>query len=474
MVLRYARSPRMVNTDERNNFWMQRKQLTQGICRTRGSGQQEDVRGARHDNQGFGANDPQRAGETQRSSLLAGRSVSGSSLPQQSGLRVSSRGFSRWVRSKRRSRTSRRNTASGREVSGDTGWHQESLSTRWSRSRSSWCPYNISSKKKEVDLPAERAQEPENPSPDAEQSVLRGAGDYNSAVPAGPARSTTAASCGQLPTPTASEANPNRNAIDVDALTRGGKGGKTRQGQRANKEDKPLCFECGKPGHYARDCWHRQGQGKGGKSNRQIKGDKKGRGAVNELTADAMTLGSSALSRGSVCHCQRGIRTTREDTSRWSRRMTTSWKADTSSRWPGPEPAQEQRTVTGLWCWRTTVRMSTCVGWRISAGYRWPRFGIGAFPLLMAVHWHTTEREGYLYALRRTAWTSKWRMWGSRSWAWADSAVGYLTDTRGMMRVGVSDSTTRQGRWRYNVWPIITRWNPGCNETGKRRIQRHW
>ena len=75
--------------------------------------------------------------------LVGGHSVSGSNQPQHCGLGVSCRVFSTWVLSLRRLRTSRRNTVNGREVSGDTSWHRESLST-WGQ---------------EVALPAERFQE---------------------------------------------------------------------------------------------------------------------------------------------------------------------------------------------------------------------------------------------------------------------------------------------------------------------------
>ena len=59
-----------------------------------------------------------------------GHSVSGLNPPQQSGRRVSCKAFSMYQCSRRRLLTSRRNTASGREVSGDTSWHRgESFNT---------------------------------------------------------------------------------------------------------------------------------------------------------------------------------------------------------------------------------------------------------------------------------------------------------------------------------------------------------
>ena len=64
-----------------------------------------------------------------------------------------------------------------------------------------------------------------------------------------------------------------------------------------------MCFECGKPGHYARDCWYRQDKGKADKGKGKGKTEKAG--AVNELTAEtgagsvaASSLGASASAAG--------------------------------------------------------------------------------------------------------------------------------------------------------------------------------
>jgi hypothetical protein len=99
------------------------------------------------------------------------------------------------------------------------------------------------------------------------------------------------------------------NAMEVDALTRGGKtskgGGKgqSKGDKTKGKAEKAvLCFECGKPGHYARDCWYRQDKGATGKG----KGKTDKVGSVHELTMDSSADSVAASSVGTTASAAGG------------------------------------------------------------------------------------------------------------------------------------------------------------------------
>ena len=100
--------------------------------------------------------------------------------------------------------------------------------------------------------------------------------------------------------------NPN-NAMDVDAITKGGfKGGKGQQKgkskQKGGKQDKETreCWVCGKTGHLFTDCWHRDGAQKGVKGKGKDKGKHKHR-TVQEVSG-AVSSVSSAGPSASTAH----------------------------------------------------------------------------------------------------------------------------------------------------------------------------
>ena len=172
--------------------------------------------------------------------------VDGASQRQQCARRASCKASSMWALSQRR-------LWSSRNVHGQMGRNL----TRCEAASGE----DLHHGSQEVGLPAERSQELEDASADEEQPVPRGAGGHDCAASPGQhslrqqspkPRSSTIAAGGQPETQT-----------EVAALTRRGKGGKGKDkgkgnGKDKDQGDKTVCFECGKPCRYARDCWQRR------------------------------------------------------------------------------------------------------------------------------------------------------------------------------------------------------------------------
>ena len=91
---------------------------------------------------------------------------------------------------------------------------------------------------------------------------------------------------------------PNRRKgpddLEIDALTRKGKGCKGK-GNRAKSKDRS-CFVCGHVGHMAKDCWFKEtSKGSGPNNNKGEKDKGKGKSSVHEIATPTESVTTSSV-----------------------------------------------------------------------------------------------------------------------------------------------------------------------------------